>query len=243
VNSSINDQAFRAKQRRKRILILEIVTVVILLAAAEVYFDFLDRFAILAHQLGHDRAAETLYRQGLFVQERVRGKDNPQLIGLLDGIAYFYYESDRSEKALPLLDRSQAICDAKFGHKDPICAWTASYKSLIDDDLGNFVEAERLARESLPILETAYGKQSYAAAMTLNRLGLALEGQNRLPEAESTFLQGLAIREALYGPNSASLLAALNNLTRVYTEEGKDREAASTRRRAADISAGRNPRS
>jgi len=78
-------------------------------------------------------------------------------------------------------------------------------------------------------------------AITLNRLGLALEGQSRFPEAESTFLQALAIREALYGPNSRSLLTALNNLTRVYIEEGKEREAAATRRRAAEISASRNP--
>src|SRR5258708_8009002 len=145
------------------------------------------------------------------MQERVRGKDNPKLIGLLNGIAYFYYESDQGEKALPLIERSEAICDAKFGPKDPLCAWTASYKSLIDDVIGNFVEAERLARESLPILETAYGKQSYALATTLNPLSLALQGQSRFPEAESTFLQALPTREPLYGQNSHSLLPLLNN--------------------------------
>jgi tetratricopeptide (TPR) repeat protein len=161
---------------------------------------------------------------------------------LLNGIAYFYYDSDQGEKALPLIERSEAICDAKFGPKDPRCAWTASCKSLIDDEIGNFVEAERLARESLPILETAYGKQSDLVATTLNRLGLALEGQSRFPEAEYTFLQALATREALYGQNSESLLPVLNNLTRVYTEERKDREAAATRRRVTDISANRNPR-
>ena len=242
MNPSINDQKLIAKRRRKRIVILEIVTVIVLLASTEVYFDLLDRLGFISHDLGYDRAAETLFRQGLFVQERVRGKDNPELIGLLNGIAYFYYDSDQGEKALPLIERSEAICDAKFGPKDPLCAWTASYKSLIDDVIGNFVEAERLARESLPILETAYGKQSYAVATTLNRLGLALEGQSRFPEAESTFLEALATREALYGQNSESLLPVLNNLTRVYTEERKDREAAATRRRAADISANRNPR-
>ncbi len=242
MNLSINDQKLLAKRRRKRIVILEIITVIVLLVSIEVYFDLLDRLAIISHHLGYDRAAETLFHQGLFVQELVRGKDSPELIGLLNGIAYFYYESDQCEKALPLIERSEAICDAKFGPKDPRCAWTASYKSLIDDGIGNFVEAERLARESLPVLETAYGKQSYAVATTLNRLGLALEGQSRFPEAESTFLQALATREALYGPNSESLLPVLNNLTRVYTEERKDREAAATRRRAADISANRNPR-
>jgi hypothetical protein len=242
VNSSINDQKLLAKRRRRnRIVILEIITVIVLLASTEVYFDLLDRLGFISHDLGYDRAAETLFRQGLFVQERVRGKDNPELIGLLNGIAYFYYESDQGGKALPLIERSEAICDAKFGPKDPRCAWTASYKSLIDDDIGNFVEAEYLARESLPILETAYGKQSYAVATTLNRLGLALEGQSRFPEAESTFLQALATREALYGLNSESLLPILNNLSRVYSEDGKNLEAAATRRRAANISASRNP--
>jgi tetratricopeptide (TPR) repeat protein len=215
VNSSINDQKLLAKRRRKRIVILEIVTVIVLLASIEVYFDLLDRLGFISHDLGYDRAAETLFRQGLFVQERVRGKDNPELIGLLNGIAYFYYDSDQGEKALPLIQRSEAICDAKFGPKDPRCAWTASCKSLIDGYIGNFVEAER---------------------------GLALEGQSRFPEAESAFLQALATREALYGQNSESLLPVLNNLTRVYTKERKDREAAATRRRAADISANRNPR-
>jgi hypothetical protein len=79
-------------------------------------------------------------------------------------------------------------------------------------------------------------------AITLNRLGLALEGQSRFPEAESTFLQALAIRETLYGPNAESLLNTLDSLTRVYTEEGEDREAAATSRRAASISAISNPR-
>jgi tetratricopeptide (TPR) repeat protein len=215
VHPSINDQKLLAKRRRKRIVILEIVTVIVLLASIEVYFDLLDRLGFISHDLGYDRAAETLFRQGLFVQERVRGKDNPELIGLLNGIAYFYYDSDQGEKALPLIQRSEAICDAKFGPKDPRCAWTASCKSLIDGYIGNFVEAER---------------------------GLALEGQSRFPEAESAFLQALATREALYGQNSESLLPVLNNLTRVYTKERKDREAAATRRRAADISANRNPR-
>ena len=158
MNSSINDQKLFAKRRRKRIVILEIITVVVLLSATEVYFDLLDRLATVSHQLGHDRAAETLYRQGLFLQERVRGKDNPELIGLLNGIAYFYYESDQSEKAIPLMERSETICNTNFGSKDPRCAWTASYKSLIYGDNGKFSEAEHLARESLPILEAAYGK-------------------------------------------------------------------------------------
>ena len=158
MNSSTNDQAFRTKPRRRHILILEVVTVVILLASAEVYFDVLDRLGFISHQFGYDRAAKTLFRQGPFVQENARGANNPELIGLLNGIAYFFYESDQSEKALPLMEKSEAICNAKFGPKDPRCAWTASYVSLVYDGTGNFAEAERVARESLPILGSAYAK-------------------------------------------------------------------------------------
>lgn len=77
-------------------------------------------------------------------------------------------------------------------------------------------------------------------AITLNRLGLALE--SRFPEAESTFQQALAMREALLAQIRRACLPFSVNLVRVYTEEGKGREAADTRRRATNISSSRNPR-
>jgi tetratricopeptide (TPR) repeat protein len=237
LNLLVNDQKLLAKSRRKRIVILEIATIAFALVAIEVYFDFLGNFAAISHQLGHDRAAEVLFSQALFVQEHVRGSHSPALMDELDDVAYFYYDSYQSRKAVPLVDRSLAICKANFGSQHRRCAWTLSLKSLVYDNLGKFSEAESMAREALPILETAYGKQSYAVSSTLNRLGLALDGQGRFAEAETALLQALAIREALYGLNSPGLVPILHNLAGVYAEEGKEQEAVAARRRAEDITA------
>jgi ankyrin repeat protein len=94
-----------------------------------------------------------------------------------------------------------------------------------------------MAREALPILEAAYGQQSFEVASTLNRLGLALDGEGRLPEAEASLQRALAIREVRLGPDWDGLLPILHNLTRVYSEEGKEQEAAASRQRAERIAA------
>jgi len=79
------------------------------------------------------------------------------------------------------------------------------------------------------------GQPRWAVSSTLNRLGLALEDEQRYVEAEASFQQALEIREALYGPRSPTLVAILRNLARVYTEEGKKKEAATARYRANHI--------
>jgi len=120
----LGDQQLLAKRRRKCILILEIFTVALALMSLEVYFNFLGTLVGVAHNLGRDRMAETLFGQGLFVQERARGPNSPAVSDTLDDIAYFYYDTDQSDKAIAAVERSLAICKAKFGTNGPSYAWT-----------------------------------------------------------------------------------------------------------------------
>ncbi len=242
-SSEERDRRLTAKRRRTRLfLFLEIVTVVCAVVCIGVYADFLGTLAGVSYHLGRYRAAETFFNQALWVQEKAYGPKNPELSDTLNAMAYFYYDRDQIDKALPVVERSLAICQANFGPKDPRLAWTLSVRSLVYDGNGNFTEAERMAREALPILEAAYGQQSFEVASTLNRLGLALDGEGRLPEAEAALLRALAIREARVGPDWDGLLPILHNLTRVYAEAGEEQVAAATRQRAEDIAAHRGRR-
>jgi hypothetical protein len=227
-----------ARRRRTRVfLFLEIVTVVCAVVGIGVYTNFLATLAGVSYHLGRYSAAETFYNQALWVQEKAYGPKNTALSETLNAMAYFYYDRDQIDKALPLAERSLTICQANLGPKDPRRAWTLSVTSLVYDFSGNFAEAERMAREALPILEAAYGQQSFEVASTLNRLGLALDGEGRLPEAEAALRRALAIREARVGPDWDGLLPILHNLTSVYSEEGKEQEAAASRQRAERIAA------
>lgn len=76
-------------------------------------------------------------------------------------MAYFYYDRNHDEIAEPLAKRSIAICRSSLGPKDPSTAWALSMLSLVDDGEGKFAEAEGLAREAIPILESSSGLQSY----------------------------------------------------------------------------------
>jgi tetratricopeptide (TPR) repeat protein len=243
LSTAQSDPALHAKLHRRRfILILEIVTVVIALVCLENYVDLLGLLAEVSYHFGHPVAAEVLFKQSLFVEEKTVGANSEAVIGTLNAMAYFYYDTDQIGKAVPVAERNLSICQAKFSPDDPRLAWTLSMTSLIYDGSGKYTEAERMARTALPVLESAYGKQNWSVATTLNRLGLALEGQGRYPEAEEALLRALHIREIIFGQNSESLLPILNNLSYVYAEEGKKQEAGEVRRRAADISAHRTTR-
>ena len=233
-----------AKRRRKRLFVLlETATVVVAVVGITVYGDFLCTLGELSFGLRHYHAAETLYKLALSVQEKAFGRDSVGVSDTLNSMAYFYYDLDQVDKAMPLADRSVAICRRKLRPQDPRLAWTLSIASLVYGGSGKFVEAERMAREALPILEAAYGRQSLPVASTLNRLGLALDGQGRFPEAEATLQRALAVREAWMDPDSVGLLPILHNLTSVYSEEGKEQEASAARNRADSIAAHHHGRS
>jgi len=224
-------------RRRRHILFFEVITLQFAVVALLVYVNFLAIAADFSSHLGLTRAAEALYNQALFVQKYTRGADSQPVIDTLNEIAYFYYDSNQTDKAVQVIDRNLAICQAKFGQDDPQLAWTLSMASLTYDGAGRYSEAERMARRALPILESAYGKQNWSVASTWNRLGLALEGEERFPEAEDAFIRALRIREFNFGTNSPSLLPILQNLARTYEEHGKQEEAAACRRRAEEIAA------
>lgn len=237
-SSQVRHRELTARRRRTHFfLFLEIATVVCAVAGIGAYANFLGMLADISYGLRRYSAAETFYNQALWVQEKVYGPKNPALSDTLNAMAYFYYDRDQIDKALPVAERSLAICQANLGPNDPRRAWTLSMTSLVYGANGNVTEAERMAREALPILEISYGPQSFAVASTLNRLGLALEGEGRFGEAEATLRRALAIREARMGPEWNGLLPILHNLTRVYRAEGKEQEAAASRQRAERIAA------
>lgn len=72
-------------------------------------------------------------------------------------------------------------------------------------------------------------------ASTLNRLGLALDGEGRYPEAEVVLRRALTIRESFGGAKWQGLVPVLENLARVYTEEGKEKDAIASRQRIESI--------
>jgi tetratricopeptide (TPR) repeat protein len=224
------------KARFKRFFIaLEISTTLLAVTTIGIYGNFIGTLGVVAYHLKRYDLAEAFLRGAVWVQQAVHGSQSLALNDPLNNLAYFYYDRERPEQAVPLAERSLSICENKIGGSNSRCAWTLSVLSLANDGAGNFVQAEQMATEALPILEASEGQQSWPVASTLNRLGLALDGEGRYPEAEVVLRRALTIRESFGGANWDGLVPVLENLERVYTEEGNDKEAVASRERIERI--------
>lgn len=210
------DESPTRRRRRRFFLGLEILTVVLAIGGIGLYGDFLGTLGLITFQMGHPGLAENWLRCTLWAQEKARGPRSVAVVEPLNDLGYFYFMTEQYDKAVPVAERSVAICRANLPPRK--CGWTFSIASLAYDGVDNFAEAERLANEALPILEAATGKQSWQVASTLNRLGMALDGEGRLPEAEAALTRALAIREGIGGGNWDGLIPVLNNLSSVYSE-------------------------
>ena len=222
-------------QYRRFFVVLEISTILLAVVSIVIYGNFIGTLGIVSYHLKRNGVAETLLRRAVWIQEKVHGSSELALNEPLNDLAYFYYDAEQPEKAIPLAERSLSICEEKLGRGNTRCAWTLSVLSLTNDGAGNFVQAEQMANEALPILEASDGKQSWPVASTLNRLGLALDGEGRYPEAEDALRRALTIRESFGSVNWDGLVPVLENLARVYTEEGKEKDAADLRERIESI--------
>jgi tetratricopeptide (TPR) repeat protein len=224
------------KARFKRFFIaLEISTTLLAIVSIGLYGNFLGTLGVVSYHLKRYDLAEALLRSAVWVQQAIHGSRSLSLNEPLNDLAYFYYDRNKPEEAVPIAARSLSICEDKIGRGNSRCAWTLSVLSLTNDGAGNFVQAEQMATEALPILEASEGQRSSAVASTLNRLGLALDGEGRYPEAEVVLRRALTIRESFGGANWDGLVPVLENLERVYTEEGNDKEAVASRERIEKI--------
>ena len=83
---------------------------------------------------------------------------------------------------------------------------------------GDYVEAERIAREVLEIRRRYLGESHYDVATSLNILALSLMAQGRLREAEPLFFESLRMYREIVGENSSACAMAHSTLASLYSE-------------------------
>jgi tetratricopeptide (TPR) repeat protein len=97
--------------------------------------------------------------------------------------------------------------------------------------LGDFAQAEALARLALEIDEQRFGPQSSQVGRDLNNLAALLHATNRMTEAETIYRRVLAIDEQNLGAHQA---ITLNNLAQVLKSTNQLAEAEILMRRALE---------
>ena len=118
------DESPTARRRRLFFTVLETLTVLFAMGAIGLYGDLLGTLGAISFQMGRHGLAEGLFRDSLRLQEKVHGPRGLELCWPLNQMAYFYYMTEQFDKAVPVAERSLAICRTNLGPKAPRCAWT-----------------------------------------------------------------------------------------------------------------------
>ncbi len=170
------------------------------------------------------RAIE-LYKRALAILEGRYGKDNPQLIETLDGLAHAYAWDGKLDQAEAVYRRVPKIWEKNSGprSKDVI----DSLHNLADlyKEEKKLPAAEEAYWHSVAILETAYGKDSTVVAESLDYLVQFYRDCGRLPEAEQAAARILQITEENAGERSRELIKPLKKLGDIQ-QEAEDRVKA-----------------
>jgi tetratricopeptide (TPR) repeat protein len=99
-------------------------------------------------------------------------------------------------------------------------------------ELGDYVKAEAMCRQSLALEEKLHGGENQHVVMSIDCIARVLLAQGRLAEAEPMFRQTLAMQKKLLGAQHEEVASRLHNLAVVLRTRGKLAEAEALHREA-----------
>jgi tetratricopeptide (TPR) repeat protein len=112
-----------------------------------------------------------------------------------------------------------------------ICCTIRSPYDEINDKIivlfqqGKYSEAEKLAKEVLPMTKEKFGEDHPKVAASLVTLAMIYKTREKYVEAEPLYKKALAIQEKTLGPDYSDVVHELQNMVELYKAMGKDDEA------------------
>ena len=183
--------------------------------------------------LGQYGKAETLLKAALETQRRLLGPDNPDLVDLMNDLARAEGDGGDEAGAEALNRTALAISRAARGRqRDALLHRSLNDLAVKLKRRGDFVEAEKLYRESIAILQGMGPVGEKDLAVDLNNLGELFRSQGRPREAEPVLREALELNRRVRGSEHPEVATNLNNLALVLSQLYNWSEAESMARQA-----------
>ena len=198
----------------------------------DVEADLRTTIGCVYRDLGLYTNAETMHRQALALQEKLRGSQNLQVACSLHNLAVAFQDEGKFAKAEALHRQALAMRKKLLGKEHP-----AAVESLINVgntlwSQGRFAEAEKLYREALAMQKKLPGGEHPKLAHSLYNLANSLIGQGKYAEAETLSREVLAMQKRLLGSDHPDLAYGLQGLANVLFAQYKFAEAETLCREA-----------
>ena len=181
--------------------------------------NLLVQVAVLKFDLSKFVESEDCFRQAIALFEKTYGKDHPYLVTAFHGLGILYNRQGKHREAEFFLQRALKIGNL-FHVKPEFLAIIRCDLAGFYLDQNDFIRAEPLLHQSLPILEKTLGPNDPELAKGLDLIGSAYYFTiNRRVEAEAAHLRALRIFENRFGPDHPFVAYVLRHLGSLYADQ------------------------
>ena len=173
--------------------------------------------------------------QALAINEKLRGKDHPDVATSLIHLAGIYKSLADYDKALPLCERSLAIRENALGPNHPDTATSLNNLAFLYKSMGDYDKALSIHERSLAIREKSLGPEHPDTATSLGNLAELYRSMGDYANGLVLNERALAIYEKVHGPHHPATATSLNNLAQLYSAMGDYAKALPLQERALKI--------
>lgn len=164
--------------------------------------------------------AEQAFGEAELIRMRLGLEHDAEWARLLHSIAANLRAQQRFEDAIKYHKRAEASARALPASERATLGNVLEGLAFTYGEAGNYAEAERYAREALPLLEGAIFEGHDLYANGLNTLGNILRRQFKIEEAEPLFRRFVARQTEILGKNHFLVARAQNNLATLLRAKG-----------------------
>ena len=175
-----------------------------------------NNLGFLYDELGDRQKAIGYYEQAMAIDEKVYGKEHPDVAIDLNNLGSAYDALGEKENAIGYYEQALAIDEKVYGKEHPKVAIRLNNLGLAYKGLGEIEKAIGYYEQAMAIWKNVYGDEHPQVAIGLNNLGVVYDDLGEKEKAIGYFEQALAIDEKVYGKEHPSVARELNNLGMVY---------------------------
>lgn len=166
--------------------------------------------------------------------EQEHGLNHPEVAHELISLAVYYQRAEMYDKAEPLYERALAIYESTvqsdYSHIQSALTYMGRFYFMQE----KYSKAESLYSRCIELEGDRYDPDidNYEIVEYLANLGTVYQAQGRFEEAEAVFIRSLEYDIERNGSTRPSVWKSYKNLALLYSEMGREKEAAEYRDKA-----------
>ena len=202
----------------------------------------LEALGHVQHSMSKYAAAEQAFGEAELIRMRLGLEHDAEWARLLHSIATNLRAEQRFEESIAYHRRAEASARALPASESATLGNVLQGFAATYGESGNYVEAERYAREALPLVEGATHEGHDLYANALNTLGTVLRREYKLDESEEVYRRFVARQTTILGKDHFLVGRAQNNLATLLRAKGDYKAAEQALLEALRIyTSGREP--